>query len=190
MLSSPSGITEATKLLAATITKLNAAVAKVYGGSAVFAVVAVEEHHSRSKRQVTPPPPVSCLSLRNSIESFDKNPVLDQQQSPQPRCVDWRWLPSHLQHHVLVHHHLCVLTPRHLARLEQCRRQRLNHLPHDRCPRQKGQLSPLQNLQFHRRDLYSQEAMSVREKTSKLPTSILGLVIVCILLSSMFPKVP
>jgi acetoin utilization deacetylase AcuC-like enzyme len=49
--SSPAFV-EATKILTATIEKLNAVVEKVFGGNAVFVVVTVGEHHAiRTKRQ-------------------------------------------------------------------------------------------------------------------------------------------
>lgn len=48
---------EATKLLTSTIEKLNAAIAKVYDGKSVFAVIVVPEHHVRSKRQAVDPKP-------------------------------------------------------------------------------------------------------------------------------------
>lgn len=163
MLSNEGAITEATKILTATIAKLNSAVVKVYSGNAVFAVISVNEHHSRSKRQ-TAPTEVSRWSLKYQHEHQFEFLVLE---SLQPGCVDRRRLPSHLQHHVLVHHHLCVLTSRHFARLEQCRRQRLNHLPHDWCSRQEGQLSPQPNLLYHRRDSYSQEAIKRHQTTDE-----------------------
>lgn len=42
---------EASKLLVATIEKLNAAVKKAFNGNVLFAVVTVDEHHVRSKRE-------------------------------------------------------------------------------------------------------------------------------------------
>lgn len=50
---SASGTSEAKKLLASTIERLNAAVEKAYDGNAVFAVINVHNHHHRSKRQAT-----------------------------------------------------------------------------------------------------------------------------------------
>lgn len=67
---------EATKILAATIEKLNAAVEKVFDGNAVFAVITLEERHVRSKRQATGEtvrfllPIPSCKCLLNSVSGL------------------------------------------------------------------------------------------------------------------------
>lgn len=137
--SSPA-IAEAQKLLISAIEKLSATVSKATAGNTVFAVITVDEHHShsRAKRQAE-----EVSRLRNLFPNYLLINVIvsGHEIQVQPGRFDRQELSSRVQHHVLVRHHLCLLSHCHLAGFEQRRGQRLYHLPHDRGSRQEGQLS-------------------------------------------------
>lgn len=118
---SSAAFAEATKILTATIEKLNAVVEKVFDGNAVFVAVTVAEHRAiRTKRQAPGEEVEVSFKFIEHEMKLMMNCVLGQRKSLQSRRVDIEELPSCVQHHLLVFVCVHLRSYRNLTCIEQC----------------------------------------------------------------------
>lgn len=86
-------------------------------------------------------------------------------KSPQLGHSHRQRLPSHLQHHFLVHHHSRLHSHRYFTRIEQCRGQGQHHLQNDRCQRKEGQLNCLNEAKTSKLYIRENNISSINRKT-------------------------